>query len=53
VDLPAVTVVVPPCAVVAWWLYLRLGRHVFDRTGDPESLRHVALLARAWRRTRR
>jgi hypothetical protein len=47
---PAVcAAVVAVCGLVRWWLYLRLCRHVFDQTGDPKSLAHVAAPARAFR----
>jgi hypothetical protein len=35
--------------LIKWWLYLRLCRHVFDKTGDATDLKHVAATARAFR----
>ncbi|HEU0131995.1 MAG TPA: hypothetical protein VFQ85_13485 [Mycobacteriales bacterium] len=34
--------VVAVCGVVRWWLYLRLCRHVFDQTKDPQAVARVA-----------
>jgi hypothetical protein len=42
-------VVMASFGLLRWWLYLRLCRHIFDKTGDPAALRHVAVPARAFR----
>ena len=33
--------VLPVCSLLRWLAYTLLCLHVFDRTGDPESLKYV------------
>ena len=46
--------VVPISGLLAWWLWLRFCRHIFDRAGDAKAMSDAAVVATSfWRRSER